>query len=91
MPTVGDLHRVRRTLADSIGICPGTVACHDLNARMLSKPARERPGLPIGQQIHNTVPLQIDQDRSITMTAPPGPVIHRQHTRRVHRRSIRLV
>jgi hypothetical protein len=91
VPSVGDLYRVRRTLTDAIGIGAGTVACHDRNARMLSGPARERLGLPIRQQIHNTVPLQIDQDRFITMTAPPSPVIHRQHTRRVHRGSIRLV
>jgi len=39
---------------------------------MPSKPAREHLGLPIRQQIHNTVSLQIDQDRSIAMTAPPA-------------------
>jgi hypothetical protein len=86
VPAVGDLHSVWRTLSDTVGVGPGTVARDNLDARVLTEPVGQRCCLPIGQQIHDPIALQIDQNGSIPMATTPSPVIDRNYARR-HRRA----
>ena len=46
------------------------------------QPVGKRLCLPVRQEIHDLVTLQVDQNGAVTMAAAPSPVIHRQHARR---------
>jgi len=59
VPAVGHLHGVGRTLAGAVRIGPGTVARDDLNAGVPLQPCRQRAGLPVRQQVHDLVALQV--------------------------------
>ena len=71
VPTVSNLNRVRRPLADTVGIGAGTVARDNLDTGVLAKPRSQCFGLPIGQQVHDLIALQIDQNSPVTMPPPP--------------------
>jgi hypothetical protein len=60
VPTVSNLNRVRRPLADTFGVGAGTVACDNLDTGMLAKPRGQRFCLSVGQQVHNVIALQIE-------------------------------
>jgi hypothetical protein len=72
VPPIGHLNGTRRALADAVGIGAGTVARHNLHARVFAKPSRQCFGWSIRQQIHNLIALQVDQDGPIAITAAPA-------------------
>jgi hypothetical protein len=82
VPTVSDLNRVRRPLADTVGVGAGAVARDDLDTGVLAEPGGQRFRLPIRQQVHNLIALQIDQNGSVAMATTPSPIIDRKHPRR---------
>nr|WP_236771027.1 hypothetical protein [Agrobacterium tumefaciens] len=75
VPTIGNLLCFRCSLPGSSRIRASSVPGDDFNTRMIRKPFRERVLLAVGQQIDNVVRFQIDQDRLVTLPAPPSPVI----------------
>lgn len=77
VPPVGDLNGIRRTVASPFSVDAGAIAGDDLHPGTVSQPGRERPGVSIGQQVH--------QDRPVAMAAAPSPVVDAQHARG-HRR-----
>jgi hypothetical protein len=60
VPTVSDLNRGRRPLADTVGVSAGAVACNDLDNWVLAKPSHQRFRLSVGQQIYDLIAFQID-------------------------------
>jgi len=90
MPPVRDLDRVGRSLPDAIGVDAGAVARDDLHPRVLLQPRRQAFSSAVGQQVEDPVPLQVDEDGPIAVTAPPRPIIDPEHARRRawHRRGI---
>jgi hypothetical protein len=90
MPPVRDLDRVWRSLPDAVGVDAGAVTRDDLHARVPLQPRRKALSSTVGQQVEDPVPLQVDEDGSVAVTAPPGPIINPEHARgRVwHRRGI---
>ena len=87
MPTVSNLNRVRRPLANTVGVGAGTVTCDGLNNGVLAKPRGQSVCLSVGQQVNNPIALQIDQNSSVAMAATPGPVIDGKYPR-CHRRAL---
>ena len=81
MPTIGYLLCFRRSVPGSTRIRASPIPGDDFNTRMVRKPSRERFLLPIGQQIDNVVRFQIDQDRSVTLSAPPSPIVDAENSR----------
>ena len=59
VPAVGDLDRLRRPLADAVGVGTGAVAADDLDAGMALEPGRQRLGLPVGQQVDDAAALEV--------------------------------
>ena len=91
VPAVGDLHGIRCTLPDGVSIGAGAVASDDLDPAVTPQPSRERAGLAVGQKIDDPIALQVDQNGSVGLAAPPGPVIHSQHARRRRQRRHRAM
>ena len=82
VPAIGHLDRFRRALTNSVRVGTGAVACDHLDAGMLAQPGGEGLGLPIREQVHHLVAFEVDQDGSVAMTPPPGPVVHSEHLER---------
>ena len=82
MPAVRHLDRLRRALANPVGIGTGTVSRNDLDSRMLTKPLGQRLGLTVRQQVHNLVALEVDEDSPVAASSSPGPIIDAKNLRR---------
>ena len=82
VPAVSNLNGVWGALAHPVGVGAGTVACDHLDAGMLAKPGGQCFRLPIGQEVHDAVTLQVDQDGSVTVATAPGPIINGKDTGR---------
>ena len=81
MPPVRDLDRVWRSLPDAVGVDAGAVTRDDLHPRVPLQPRRQALGPAVGQQVEDPVPLQVDEDGPIAVTAPPRPIIDPEHAR----------
>jgi hypothetical protein len=79
VPTISGLNRVWRALPHAFRTGTGPVARDHLDARMLAKPCRQRFRLPVRQQVHHLIALQIDQNGTVAMATPPRPVINGKH------------
>ena len=86
MPAIGYLDRFRRALPDPVRVGTGAVACDDLDAGMLAQPISKGFGLPIRQQVHDLVTLEVDEDGAVATPTPPGPIIYAENLRRWRRR-----
>jgi hypothetical protein len=88
VPAIGPLNRVGRTLADAVGVGPGTVARDDLDGGMLPEPGGEGVGLPVGQQVKGAFAFQVDDDGAVALPAAKRPVVDPDHARRLRRLSV---
>src|ERR1700739_2695197 len=79
VPTIGNLHRLRRTCCCRLGIQAGAVAADDLRSRMSPKPFRSTFRTAVRQQIDDLTTFQVAENRAISMPLAPGPVIDTQH------------
>jgi hypothetical protein len=75
MPTIGNLHRIGRTLARTVGIHSATIAADNLHARMLVQPLRNTLCRTLWQQVNRLMGLQIDHNRRITLAFAFGPIV----------------
>ena len=82
MPTVGDLHGLRRGFGGRFGIQGGAIAADDLRTGMFAKPLFRALGATVRQQIDHLAAFQVAKDRSIAMPLAPRPVIDTQNSRR---------
>lgn len=83
MPAISHLNRRRRAGTDAIGMGTRAVAAHGRNlSAMPLQPRCQRVGAAIRQQVDCTATLEVADDGSIAVTAPPSPVVHPNHARR---------
>lgn len=75
VPAIRDLDGVRSAGPNAVGVSAGAVAGNDLHPGMGFQPRRHRLRVAVGQQVDGTVAFQIDDDRAVALTAPPGPVV----------------
>lgn len=57
MPAIRDLRRLRRALADTVGVDPGPITSHHFDAGMETQPVGQAIGAAIGQQVDGAVPF----------------------------------
>lgn len=79
MPAVSHLHRAPRPFGRAFGIGPTTITANDLNPWVLLEPSCECLSSPIWQEVHNTLPLQVDQDGTVLTPFSPRPVVYAQY------------
>src|ERR1700750_733716 len=65
MPSVRHLDRRGRSKSDAAGILGRTVASHDLDPWSLLQPVGQCRCAAVWQQIDDTMPLQIDDNRPV--------------------------
>lgn len=75
METVRYLLRVGGAECSPFGIEPAPVARNSPNPATLLKPFGETLRRAIGQQIRDTVQIQIDKNRAILLSFPPSPIV----------------
>ncbi len=83
VPSVGDFDRIRRSGAGSFGIGAGAVTADDLGTGMCSQPFGDGAGCAIGENIHRTVSIHVDQNCAVPVSPAQREVIdteHRHHT-----------
>ncbi|MDA9424968.1 hypothetical protein XH97_23015 [Bradyrhizobium sp. CCBAU 53380] len=83
MPTIGDLHSVRKGLCCGFAIPSATIAGDDRDRGMRSKPGLGGRRLTIRQQGDYPAPFQVADDTGVSVIAPPGPVIDADDLERV--------
>jgi hypothetical protein len=79
MPSVSDLQRVRCALAHAVGVGSCAVTSDNLDTWMPKEPISHSLGLSVGEQVDDLVALKVHQDRAVTMTPTPGPVVNGKH------------
>src|SRR5690242_1084870 len=75
MPAVGDLLSLRGSLSRCTGIHTGSVAADAPDARLLLEPSAQAFCGALGYQIHEAAPLQVHQDRAVTMPFSERPIV----------------
>jgi hypothetical protein len=81
MPPVRDLDSLWRSLPDAVGVDAGAIARDDLHTWVPLQPRRKALGPAVRQQVEYPVPLQVDEDGPVAVTAPPSPIIDPEHAR----------
>ncbi len=87
VPPVGDLDRVRCSLAGALGVAAASVAADDLNARVVAQPGGEGVGGAVGQNVDRPAGVHVEQHRRVSVPTAAGEVVDAQHRRR-HRRRV---
>jgi len=85
MPAIGYLYGAGRSTPGAVGIHAGPVPCDDLNPGMPLQPSRHAAGAPVRQKIDHAITLQINDDRAVSRSAAPRPIIYPNHARRNRR------
>ncbi len=79
MPTVSDLHRVRKDARGSVAIAATTITRQNIYLGMGGEPRCDGCSFAVRQQRYNPPPFEIDDDRPIAMVATESPVIDTSH------------
>jgi hypothetical protein len=73
------LHGVGPPATDAIRIQIIPIATDDGDGWMLGEPSRHRRGRAIRQEVHDPMTGQIDEDGTIAVAPPPGPLVDADH------------
>src|SRR5262245_51511049 len=76
MPAVCDLNGRRRALPRALGIGAGSVTADQFNTGMLLEPVCQRRRFAVRKQINCRAPLEIYQDRAVTLPFVLRPIIN---------------
>ncbi|ESY77166.1 hypothetical protein X739_33350 [Mesorhizobium sp. LNHC220B00] len=83
MPAVGDPNRFGQRLRSRFTVTAAAVARDGFDLRMVGEPGLDGGNLTIRQQCHDPPPLQITDDRAVTMAATEGPIINADNFERI--------
>ncbi|SCU77934.1 hypothetical protein CNECB9_3760097 [Cupriavidus necator] len=75
MPAIRDLRGCRQRDVDRLGVGPGPVPGDDLDRGVRTHPRGHRSSFPAGEHFDRLTSLQVDDDRSVLVTARDRPVI----------------
>ena len=79
MKPIHDLDSVWGATANAVRIERAAIPTDHGHGRLLGEPLRHHIGRTLGEEVHDAMRLQIDQDRAVALPASPGPLIHAQH------------
>jgi hypothetical protein len=80
MPAVSDLHGIREAFGCGLFVTSATIPCDDGDRWVVSQPRGHRRRLTIWQNVDDPSPLEITDNRPVSMTTLPGPVIDTDDT-----------
>jgi hypothetical protein len=70
MPAVGDLDRVRRTHAGTVGIAAPTILADDLDSGVRGEPVGEGVGGAVGQYVDRPAGVHVEQHGGVAVSTP---------------------
>jgi hypothetical protein len=76
MQAVDDLHGLKGSPANAVGVEVAALAADDDDGRRLGQPGRDRRGGAVRQQVYDAMRHEIDEDGAIAVAPPPGPLIN---------------
>ncbi len=79
MPPVGDLHRVWQGPRYGAAVPAVPIAGDDLDLGMPAQPGFDGRGLAIRQEVDDTAPLEVADQRAVALAPSPRPVIDTDH------------
>jgi hypothetical protein len=82
MPPVRHLNSLGRAAARAVSVESGAVPTHYNDPRMRSQPGCHRLSRAVRQQVDEAMALEVAEQRTIAMAAPPRPVVDAEHGRR---------
>lgn len=80
--TISDLQGLGRTQACPVGIFAAAIPADDMDAGMGAQPRGQAASAPVGEEVDNPVPFEVDQDAAVGAPAAKGEVVHTEHARR---------
>ena len=89
VPAVGHMYRFRSALAAADGIPLAAVAGDHLGSGIRLQPAGERLCLPIGQQLDEPMPFEVNERGAVAPAFTLGPVVHPENARGIRLRQRR--
>jgi hypothetical protein len=81
METVGHLHGLGGAAGGAFGILSASVAAEDLNTRMVCEPLGQGSGRALGEQVHDLVAVQANQDGAVDMAFAKGEIVNAEQAR----------
>src|SRR5262245_59746195 len=75
MPAVGDLNGRRSALPRPLGVGAGAITADQFNAGILLEPSHQRRCFPVRKESNRGAPLEVHQNRAVTLTFMLRPVI----------------
>ncbi len=75
MPSIGDLYRSGKRFRGRLAVAAATITGDDLYAGTSGQPSLHRRDLAIREQRHDLSPLQIADNRAVTMVSAKSPII----------------
>jgi hypothetical protein len=80
---ISNLNGGRSTDAGGFGILSRSITTDDLDGRVTLEPGGDRSAVAIRSQIKSPPSLQVANDRPVSKSTTPGPVIKAHHPRRL--------
>ncbi|GAB4200605.1 MAG: hypothetical protein OHK0022_21830 [Roseiflexaceae bacterium] len=81
MEAVGHLHGLGGTARGTLSILTAAVAADHLNARMVSQPLSQGSSRALGEQIHDLVTFQVNQDGAVDLAFAQGEIVNAEKAR----------
>src|SRR2546423_2043378 len=79
MEPIGHLLGLGCSFASTLCIGSCTVTANHFNSRMSSEPGFQCLSLPVWQDLHNAMSLQIDQERAVGLPFAERPIVYPKH------------
>jgi hypothetical protein len=79
MKSIGALARLRRALVSAPSIEATSVSDHDLDLRMIPKPASRGSSRSVLKDIDDLTPFEVDNNCSVVVSLPGGPLVDAHH------------
>jgi hypothetical protein len=76
VPAVGNLDCVGRALSAGLPIATAAITGDDADTGTSRQPCGHCAGIPIRQEIHDTAAFEITNERPISLTTLPGPIVY---------------
>jgi hypothetical protein len=85
VPSVSHLYSFRRAATHGAGVDPVAVSADDLNAWMLGKPAHERIGRWVFEEVNRSSAADVDENGAVAPTATDSELVDPKDSRRRNR------
>ena len=84
MPAIFDLEGVRQRSCGGLSVTSAAITGYDGDLGVIQQPGGDGGNLPVRQELHDTPPLKVADDRSVTVVPPKYEVVDADYRLRPH-------